>query len=162
MNVVIMYTTVFINQFIVHFFISLASHFAGPSCEFPLWISIPDGEIVPPGKSRAALGEEGRFFCMQRLVTKNTARLQKLDINGKSSRVCLQTDGCNPKAPWFLNAYHHFPLNHWHTSRRPASFAAAGVIAQSRGFGRFSWWQLWVVWMGGRDQYICVREIRPK
>ena len=35
-NVVIMYTTVFINQFIVHFFISLASHFAGPSCEFPL------------------------------------------------------------------------------------------------------------------------------
>ena len=64
MYVVIMYTTVFINQFIVHLFISLASHFAGPSCEFPLkfnhrWRNCTTWEIA----RSTWWGRPGFFAC---------------------------------------------------------------------------------------------------
>ena len=159
MNVVIMYTTVFINQFIVHFFIWLASHFAGPSCEFPLWISIPDGEIVPPGKSRAALGEEGRFFfacsawslrtqpgCknwtsmenLQGFVSKQRGATQKL--HGFSMLIII--------SPSIIDTRPGGPL----LSRQPGlslRAAALGVFRDDN-FG-------WYGWEDGISTYVCVR-----
>lgn len=104
------------------------------------------------------------------MVTKSTARWRKVHTNGKSWKMCLKAEGKreNPEVPRFIDVQRclsSFSLqissNHWHMARRPASFAAAGAIDQSRGFVQsFLWWQLWGTWTkGGRDQLYNVTII---